>query len=80
MSARRLSDVNPDRLLDAREVAQLLNVPESWVREHTRSGTLPSVELGRYKRYQREALLSWLDSCTTGGGPSFRKHHPRART
>src|SRR3954447_10341294 len=38
-----------DRLLDAIEVAERLHVPVSWVRESTRSGAMPSVELGRYR-------------------------------
>lgn len=43
-----------DRLLTAAEIAERLSVPVSWVRESTRSGAMPCVELGRYKRY-REA-------------------------
>jgi hypothetical protein len=34
------------RLPDAVEVAERLNVPVSWVRESTRSGAMPCVELG----------------------------------
>ena len=45
-----------ERLLQAREVAELLAVPESWVREATRDGRLPYVALGRYRRYEREAI------------------------
>jgi hypothetical protein len=30
-----------ERLLDAKEVAELLAVPVSWVRESTRSGAMP---------------------------------------
>jgi excisionase family DNA binding protein len=40
-----------DRLLTANEVAALLSVPVSWVRESTRSGAIPVVQLGRYRRY-----------------------------
>ena len=49
-----------ERLLQAREVAELLAVPESWVREATRDGRLPYVALGRYRRYERETIESWL--------------------
>jgi excisionase family DNA binding protein len=52
-----------ERLLNAAEVAELLAVPESWVREHTRNGSLPCIQLGRYIRYRREAILTWLESC-----------------
>jgi excisionase family DNA binding protein len=56
-----------DRLLDAREVAEWLNVPESWVRESTRSGAMPCVELGRYRRYDRTAVERWLEECKRPG-------------
>jgi excisionase family DNA binding protein len=69
-----------DRLLTASEVAELLSVPVSWVREHTRSGAIPHVQLGRYVRYERLAVLAWLASCSvkSARAPSFRRHRPRA--
>jgi len=66
-----------ERLLEAREVAELLNVPTGWVREHTRSGAIPSIELGRYRRYDRDDVLAWVESLKAGGGPAFRKHRPQ---
>jgi excisionase family DNA binding protein len=56
-----------DRLLTADEVAELLNVPVSWVRESTRSGAMPCVELGRYKRYRRSDVEAWLELCSQPG-------------
>jgi excisionase family DNA binding protein len=56
-----------DRLLTAEEVAQLLNVPVTWVRESSRSGALPTIELGRYRRYDRDAVLGWLEECRRPG-------------
>ena len=65
------------RLLNANEVAELLNVPVSWVRESTRSGSLPVVELGRYRRYDRAAVLAWLEECKRPGRPiALRRHSP----
>jgi excisionase family DNA binding protein len=64
-----------DRLLDAKEVAALLGVPTSWIREHTRSGAIPHVPLGRYVRYDRGDVVEWVASLKTGG-PSFRGHRP----
>jgi excisionase family DNA binding protein len=69
-----------ERLLEAREVAELLSVPVGWVREHTRSGAIPSIELGRYRRYDRGDVLAWVESMKAGGGPAFRRHEPRGRT
>ena len=58
-----------DRLLDAKEVAAMLAVPETWIREHTRSGVIPHLTLGRYVRYRREDVLDWLETLAAGGGP-----------
>jgi excisionase family DNA binding protein len=55
-----------ERLLIASEVAELLAVPESWVREATREGRLPHLKLGRYRRYEREAIESWLEERRVG--------------
>ncbi len=66
-----------ERLLEAKEVAELLAVPESWVRQHTRSGSIPHVPLGRWVRYDREDVLRWVQELKTGGGPGFRKYQPQ---
>jgi excisionase family DNA binding protein len=49
-----------DRLLTADDVAEMLSVPVSWVRESTRSGAMPVVELGRYRRYRAPDVEAWL--------------------
>ena len=59
------------RLLTADEVAELLAVPVSWVREATREGRLPHLRLGRYRRYDREAIEAWLAE-QRGGPPVTR--------
>jgi excisionase family DNA binding protein len=58
-----------ERLLTASEVADLLAVPESWVREATRQGRLPHLTLGRYRRYQRETIENWLKDQQAGPKP-----------
>jgi excisionase family DNA binding protein len=62
-----------ERLLQAEDVAQLLNVPVSWVRQETRAGRLPHLELGRYRRYDWPAVLEWLEDQRAG---QWRKHRP----
>ena len=57
------------RLLTAEEVAERLAVPLSWVREATRSGAMPCVELGRYRRYVLADVEAWLESCKRPGRP-----------
>jgi excisionase family DNA binding protein len=69
--------LSADTLLTADEVAALLNVPVRWVREHTRNSQLPYVELGRYRRYRREAVLAYVVDQERGGAP-WKKHRPRA--
>lgn len=67
-----------DRLLTANEVADLLAVRVSWVRETTRAGRMPVVRLGRYSRYDRADVLEWLAACKSPGAPAaFRKVDPR---
>jgi excisionase family DNA binding protein len=72
--------VSDERLLRAEEVAERLTVPTSWVREHTRSGEIPHVRLGRWVRYSTADVDAWIDECKTGGGPAFRRYEPRGRT
>ena len=62
-----------DPLLSAKEVADMLAVPESWVREATREGRIPYLALGRYRRYRRAAVEAWLDSQQAGPNPGGRR-------
>ena len=50
-----------ESLLTADEVAGLLGVPTSWVYEQSRAGRIPTVTLGRYRRYRREAIEAWIE-------------------
>jgi excisionase family DNA binding protein len=49
-------------VLDAAQVAQLLNLNIDYVRKLTREGTLPASRLpgGRTYRYFRDDILAWL--------------------
>jgi excisionase family DNA binding protein len=67
------------RLLDAKEVADRLNVPVSWVRESTRSGAMPCVELGRYRRYDWQAVEAWLEGCKKPGRRIALRVSPASR-
>jgi excisionase family DNA binding protein len=51
----------PDRLLDAEAVAQMLGVPKTWIYEQARRGLIPCIELGRYRRFRREAIEAWIE-------------------
>jgi excisionase family DNA binding protein len=50
-----------DRLLTADEVAEILHVTKAWVYDQTRQHRMPHVRLGRYVRYRRSAVASWIE-------------------
>ena len=55
----------PDRLLDVKAAAELLNVPESWIYQHVRARAeekLPHFKLGKYIRFSAKALTQWLEA------------------
>jgi excisionase family DNA binding protein len=56
-------------LLTAAEVAELLGVPATWVYEQARRGRIPTVALGRYRRFRREAIEAWVTSLEAGLPP-----------
>ncbi len=47
-----------DRLLTAKELADRLNVPLSWVYEQSRQGNIPTHRLGRYIRFDIHEVLA----------------------
>ncbi len=56
------------RLLTAAEVASMLWVPKSSVYEQARSGQLPTVCLGRYRRFREESIREWVERHEAGAG------------
>ena len=54
-------------LLTASQVAKMLGVPTSWVYEQSRRGRIPTVTLGRYRRYRAEAIAEWLEELEASG-------------
>ena len=56
-----------ERLLDAKEIAERLGVPETWVRESARSGAIPCVRLGRYVRFDLADVEAWIEECKPPG-------------
>lgn len=56
-----MSDPDAQSLLTAEAVAQRLGVPTSWVYEQSRLGRIPTVSLGRYRRYRPEAIDAWVE-------------------
>ena len=53
----------PSRLLTIRQVADLLQVPVSWVYGRTRKRSLerlPGYRLGKYWRFDHDEVLAWV--------------------
>jgi excisionase family DNA binding protein len=66
-----------DRLVDAQAVADRLGVPKSWVLESARRDAIPTVQLGRYVRFDLGGVDAWLADCKLPGRPvSFRSVAP----
>jgi excisionase family DNA binding protein len=56
-------EVNSNHLLTIRQVADLLQVPVSWVYGRTRKRSLeriPGYRLGKYWRFDRDEVLAWV--------------------
>ena len=49
------------RLYTVRELAEMLQVPESWVYQRTAQGTIPHIRVGRYVRFKAPEVLDWLE-------------------
>jgi excisionase family DNA binding protein len=51
-------------LLAVGDVAEMLNVPVSWVYERTRKRTrdrIPGFRLGKYWRFDRKDVVDWIE-------------------
>ena len=67
-------------LITAAQVAKLLGVPKSWVYEQSRRGAIPTVTLGRYRRYRPDAIDSWLAALKNPGPVLSGRPPPSARS
>lgn len=57
--------IEDEALLDVRATAHLLNVHESKVYDMAKGGRLPVVRVGASLRFQRTALMDWIEQQTT---------------
>jgi excisionase family DNA binding protein len=59
------------QLLTVEEVAELLNVPASWVYGKTRRrsvGRIPGFRLGKYWRFREADVFAWIERQRVGAG------------
>jgi len=55
------------RLLTPEEAATVLQVPRSWIYQHTRRRSLdriPFVKVGRYTRFREKDIFAYIDKRT----------------
>ncbi len=60
--AARLASHAAPHLIDAAEASGLLGVPATWVLAEARANRVPHVRLGKYVRFEPEALTAWWAS------------------
>ena len=56
-----------DRLLTAPEVAEILGVHVNYVWAEAKRGHIPSILIGRNRRFRRDDIERWLDQNSRGG-------------
>ena len=45
-----------ERYLDSQQLADILQVPVTWIEQQAREGNIPSLPCGRRRRYRRSAV------------------------
>jgi excisionase family DNA binding protein len=68
-----LVDAVNGSLLDAKQAGELLNVPSSWVLAEARADRVPHVRLGRYVRFEEDALRAWWTARVQGPRVDVRR-------
>ena len=66
-----VGSINHPRLLTAKQLADRLNLPESWVRDQTRSRAtdpIPCLRFGKYVRFNPDdpRLVRWIEKHRDG--------------
>ncbi len=59
-----------DELLTTDEVAELLHIPRSTVADYARRGVLPSIKLGRHRRFVRSDVADAIERLRLGQAPA----------
>ena len=62
--------MDQEKLLNVGQVAELLDVPKSWVYNRTRTNAIPLYRLGKYVRFKASEVLSYYEE--VGDGEDMR--------
>jgi excisionase family DNA binding protein len=60
-----------ERLLDSRQLAEILQVPVTWIEQQAREGNIPSLPFGRRRRYRRSAVEAAIKQLDTNITPPY---------
>jgi len=70
MSLRKNENIKSveHKLLTADQIAEILNVPKSWIYERTRQGqgAIPFIRLGSYVRFNQEEVINFFKNKKDG--------------
>jgi len=66
-----------ERLVDSKTMAEALAVPVGWVEERARQGQIPSVVVGKYRRFEPGAVIAALSN--QGAQLNDQNSHRRQR-
>ena len=56
------STPNLENLLEADEIARILGVDVGYVYSQARANKMPSIKLGKYRKFSPSQLKKWLES------------------
>ena len=69
----------PPELMTAEQVAALLLLPRSTVEGYARSGVLPSIKIGKHRRFVRTDVVNFIDALRRPP-PRAPRQSPRRRS
>jgi excisionase family DNA binding protein len=67
MEAAQQFNERQSPLWTAHDVAKLLGVSHEYIWQLSREGRIPTVSLGRSRRYRREAIMGWIEEIESPG-------------
>ncbi len=58
-------NATPESLLDAEQLAKLLGVDTAYIYNQARTRKIPSIKLGKYRKFSPSQIKKWLDRKNT---------------
>ncbi|NUM58137.1 MAG: helix-turn-helix domain-containing protein [Bdellovibrionaceae bacterium] len=65
-----------EQYLNIDQVAEFLQLPKSWIYERTRNNTIPHYKMGKYLRFKKSDLDTWISKNSSLTSKSDRKRRP----